>query len=226
MKRVRAEKIEGPLENHLASILQSAGYFEKIEGQIRKVLADTPTALKTEKMGLTKQSQKLSLAIRNTFKIQAALDPKSDAIREVAVELQNLSQRKREVEDKLAQLQEREFCQGDVDDSVEGLRDRLQTFTKGWAKAPAIVKKALLKDLIQSVIVGPKGLQIIYLLKTESGQMVTPLNVGSDHTAPKNVIEINSKRIKPPSGASATSRSNNSSVVSSEVVKSGSGGGT
>jgi chromosome segregation ATPase len=175
VKRIRAEKIETKLADYLSEILLQAGHFDKVEQRIRELASQSPEQLKTDKARLTLEHQRLTLAIKNTFKIQSALDAASEAIQETAKELEDLSRKKRHFEAELENLKTKEVAKDDVNDSIAELKDRLASFRKGWVKASAVMKKTLLKDLVYFVLVGPKGLKIQFRLKHgELNKDVTP----------------------------------------------------
>jgi hypothetical protein len=73
IKRIKADQIEAKIGEYVAEILLTAGHFDKIEERIRKSVTNSPEVLKAEKARLTAELQRISLAVRNTFKIQSDL---------------------------------------------------------------------------------------------------------------------------------------------------------
>lgn len=222
VKRIKAEKIEAKIAEHLTQILAETGHLDRIEERIKQSVAVSPEALKADKAKLSTELQKVTLAIRNTFKIQAALDADSDAIREVAKELEDLSRRKKHLESELENLKAKEFHTNDVEDAVFDLKARLEAFRKGWPMASAMMKKALLKEVIHSILVGPKGLKIQYRLKHNLNRNVTPEDLATAKSSQDNVIEMDTRRPSPPSGAAVCSDSHNLQISGSQVVGNGS----
>ncbi len=230
VKRIRAEKIETKLADYLSEILLQAGHFDKVEQRIRELASQSPEQLKTDKARLTLEHQRLTLAIKNTFKIQSALDAASEAIQETAKELENLSRKKRHIEAELENLKTKEVAKDDVNDSIADLKDRLVSFRKGWIKASAVMKKTLLKDLVYFVLVGPKGLKIQFRLKHgELNKDVTPIELKASKDFENNVIELAEKRRAMSSAPAADSASadagpvegktfNNLGILGSQVV--------
>jgi site-specific DNA recombinase len=228
VKRVKADKIELKLAEYLSDILLEAGHFDQIEERIKQLAAHSPEQLKADKNRISLELQKLTLAVKNTFKIQAALDAESEAIRETARELEELSRKKRHLEAELESLKAKEFEKGDVDDAINDLKDRLGSFRKGWIKASAVMKKSLLKDLVYLVLVGPKGLKIQFRLKHDLNKDVTPEELTAAKIFENNVIDLSEKRQKKSEEASATSESKNSNnlaIPGSQVVGIGRGRG-
>ncbi len=228
-KRIKADKIESKLAEHLSQILLEAGHFEQIESRIRQMASDSPEKIKAEKEKLTIEFSKLSLAVKNTFKIQAALDADSDAIKETAKELEDLSRKKRHIESEIQNLKAKELAKDDVDDAVNDLKERLAAFKRGWAKASAVMKKSLLKDLIYFILVSPKGLKIQYRLKHDLNKPVTSEDLVAAKKFENNVIALAEKRREKSSGtvpdaasADATSPGgadfHNVSILGSQVV--------
>ena len=227
VKRVKADKIESKLAEYLSAILLQAGHFDKVEERIRELANQSPEQLKIDKTRLSLELQKLTLAIKNTFKIQAALDAESEAIRETAKELEELSRKKRHIEAELENLKTKEIAKDDVNDAIGDLKDRLASFRKGWIKASAVMKKNLLKDLVYFVLVGPKGLKIQFRLKHEElNKDVTPEELTAAKINESNVIDLSKNRQKKSEEAEATSgskNSNNLAIAGSQVVGFGRG---
>lgn len=165
------------------------------------MVASSPEQLKAEREKLSLEISKVTLAVKNTFKIQAALDADSEAIRETAKELEELSRKKRHLEAELENLKTKELVKGDVDDAVNDLKERLAAFKRGWVKASAVMKKALLKDLIYVILVSPKGLQIQYRLKHDLNKPVTAEDLAAAKEQGNNVIALTEKRRAKSSGS-------------------------
>lgn len=193
-KRIKADKIESKIAEHLSEVLLNAGHFDQIEKRIREMASQSPEQLKADRERLLKELAKIALAVKNTFKIQAALDADSEAIKETAKELEDLSRKKRALESELENLTVKEAAKSDVDDAINDLKERLAAFKRGWAKASAVMKKSLLKDLIYSIIVGPKGLKVQYRLKHDLNKPVTPEDLTAAKEHENNVIALAEKR--------------------------------
>lgn len=201
IKRIKADKIESKLAEHLSEILLQAGHFENIEERIRQMVSQSPEQLKSERNRLTEELGKITLAVKNTFKIQSALDADSEAIKETARELEELSRKKRHLEAELENLKGKEIVKDDVDDAISDLKERLAAFKRGWAKASAVMKKSLLKDLIYFILVGPKGLKIQFRLKHDLNKPVTADELSAAKVHKNNVIEMAEKRRAKSSGS-------------------------
>jgi site-specific DNA recombinase len=234
IKRVKAEKIESKLSEYLSEILLQAGHFDQIEERIRQMSCISPEQLKMEKSRINLEIQKIALAVRNTFKIQSALDADSEAIKETAKELEDLSRKKRFLESELENLKAKEIAKEDVEDAIVDLKDRLASFKKGWVKASAVMKKALLKDLLYFVIVEKKGLKIQFRLKHDLNKPVTAEDLAVTRGNEDNVIELAEKRreqtsatvadsAQPDVQACATPRFHNLGVNGSQVIGFGRG---
>jgi len=228
VKRIKADKIESKIAEHLSEILMSAGHFEQIENRIKEMIANSSDQLKEEKTSLMLELQKVTLAVKNTFKIQSALDANSEAIRETAKELEELSRKKHQIESELENLKAKEISKDDVENSINELKDRLTSFKKGWTKASAVLKKALLQDLIYFILVGPNGLKIQYRLKHDLNKDFTPTDSSATVDAENNVITIAERRrtkssLRPPDSSSLDAHSNFNSlgIVGSQVVRFG-----
>ncbi|MBL7545131.1 MAG: recombinase family protein [Bdellovibrionaceae bacterium] len=232
-KRIKADKIETKLAEHLSEILLQAGHFDEVEKRIREMVTSSPEQLKAERDRISAEVSKINLAVKNTFKIQAALDADSEAIKETAKELEELSRKKRHLESELENLRVKEVTKGDVDDAVIDLKERLSAFKRGWAKANAVMKKSLLKDLLYSILVSPKGLKIQYRLKHDLNKPVTAEDLTAAKVQENNVIALAEKRRAKSSGtvpdsASADASSpggadfHNLDIIGSQVVEFGS----
>lgn len=205
VKRIKADEIESKIADHLTDILLDAGYFEQITGRIQSSVTASPEILKQERARLAKELQKAELAVRNTFKIQSALDADSDAIREVAKELEALSRKKKGLEAEIENLTTQETQKEDLDDAITSLKANLEAFHKGWPKASAVTKKALLQGILYAVIVGPKGLKIQYRLRHDLNRPVTPEDIQAAKERENKVIEMANKRRAKTSASDAAS---------------------
>lgn len=188
IKRIRADKIESQIASYLGQILIQAGYFEQIETRIRDIATDSPERLKSEQKRLLRELADISLSIKNAFKIQSNLDADSLAIKETAKELEKLSHKKRLIETQLESLKTKEMIQNDLDDAIVDLKERLMAFKRGWAKAPAMMKKVLFKELIQLILISPQGVKIQYKLKHGLSEPLPLLE--------NNIISIDKHRSK------------------------------
>ena len=222
-KRINADQIEAALGEHLTKILVMNGHFEAIEEKIRKAVAASPERLKVDKERLTSELKKIALAVRNTFRIQAELDAHSDAIRAVAAELEELGRKRKELETALESLRAREFAQSEVDVAVCGLHDRLVAFQKGWKKAPASMKKALMKDVVHSILITVDGIKIQYRLTTELNRNIG-VSLGTEPSQPpRPAVELAKYRRLPPGGSDVDSEFHNDMIAGSQVVENGRG---
>lgn len=217
IKRIKADKIEEKIASYLTDILLDAEHFEKIESRIRDSVAFSPEELKSEKDRISSELKKVSLAVKNTFKIQSELDAHSDAIRETAKELEILSRQKRVLESELENLKVRESNHEDVEDAVLDLKNKISAFNKGWIKASAPIKKALLQDILHAVIIGPKGFKIQYKLKHNLNKPVSlnPTQEPSESTG--NVVKIAKHRRPSSKGTAAGSDFHNLSIKNLQV---------
>lgn len=194
-KRIKAEEIELRITQHLAEILLKAGYFEQIEENIKKQNVLKPSELKGKKSFLQKELSKIALAMQNTLKVQSELELESEAVKDIAKSIQELSQKRRAVELELEKVKNAESLDADVDDAIVDLKSRLEAFNRGWSKAGAVARKSLLKKLIHSIEVRPNGLAIEFYLK--HGLNTAAAEIGCSWTESKdnNVIQLKDKRI-------------------------------
>lgn len=225
VKRIKADQIENKISEYLSEILLRAGHFEKIEERIKELASHSPEKLKIDRDRIALELKKITLAIKNTFKIQSALNAESEAIRETARELEELSRTKRYLEAELETLKSKELAKEDVEDAVEDLKERLNSFRKGWSKASAVTKKSLLNDLIYFILVGPKGLKIQFRLKhTELNKDLNKADPKSSHSNEDNVIDLKEKtraKTPAPEPSGLDSVYNNLSIMGSQNVGNG-----
>ncbi len=220
-KRINADELEARIGEYLCEILLRAGYFDKIGGNVRKIITIKPEILRAEKNRLSLEIQKMVLAIKNTFRIQAELDPESEAIRTTAKELEELSRNKRTLEVELEKIKAKENQEADLDDAIDDLKTRLEAFRRGWKKSSAVAKKALLKDVLYGILVNPKGLSIQFRLKHGLNSDVTSIEVPMTEESSADVIELNKRRQQPPVGTDAASGFDNLGVSGSSILVNG-----
>lgn len=230
-KRIRADKIESKIVDYLSEILVLAGYFNKVSENIRKAITVKPEVIKAEKNRLTLELQKLNTAIKNTFRIQAELDPQSEAIRVTAAELNDLSRKKALIEAEIEKVKLQEAQESDVESAIDDLKSRLEAFRRGWKKSTATARKALIKDLIYGIIVNPSsGLSIQFRLSGSLNSDATTPLVSISEESQKNVIDLENRRPQqqPTADAGTTEggQSYNLGIFGSQVVEFGSEGRT
>lgn len=221
VKRIKADQIESVIAEHLSFILVQDSYFGRVEEHIRNLTSASPGQLKVDKERLSFEIQKLTLAIKNTFKIQSALDANSEAIHETAKELEQLSRKKRHLESEMESLKAKEIHKEDVDDAIDDLKNKLKSFNKGWVKASAAQKKSLLKDLLFSVIVSPNGLSIQYRLIHGLNKSVTPGLLPAAKEVKGTVIKLNEHRRQPLTAADVHPDFHNLGIFGSQVDRDG-----
>ena len=164
-KSVRASEVEDGLINHLSEMLLRAGYFDKVAGQIRKTTILSGDEMKAEKTRLQADIAKFSSSIKNTFKLQAVLSDDPESLKEIAAEIKELSQKRKASETALEELKGQVGLESDVDDAIDDLKSRLDSFRRGFTKATGSTRKSLIQGLIHAITVTPKGLEIEYRLK-------------------------------------------------------------
>jgi len=222
IKRFRSEKIESKIIDYLSEILILAGYFEKVGDNIRNAISVKPEVIKAEKARLTLELQKVKVAIKNTFRIQAELDPQSEAIREITTELSELSHKKSLIEIELEKVKHKEFQGSDVENAIDDLKSRLEAFRRGWKKASPTMRKSLIKDVIYGIIVNPNsGLSIQFRLPGGLNSDATTTSIVTSEDLENNVIDLDNRRPLPQPPADAetadgghlTSTQHNSAIL-------------
>ncbi len=172
LKRIRAEELETGLENHLSEILLRAGHSEKIEERIRTLSLAKPEDLKAKKQEIQKQIDKLQKDIDEVFRMQTGFGLESEGIKLVSEKLETLGQKKLALLAELENLKARENDKEDIENAIIDLKDRLESFARGWSKASTGMKKGLLRNLLESLVTIPTGLRVTYRLAYQgSGNM-------------------------------------------------------
>lgn len=196
-KRIKAEEIENTLTQHLCEILLKAGYFEKIEENIKKQITANPIEINSKKNILQRELSKITLAIKNTLKVQTEVDEESAAVKDIASALEELSQKRRTIESEIEKLKNLVNLESDVEDAIDDLKKRLEAFKRGWSKATAVTKKSLLKHLIHSILVRPEGLSIQFYLKHGLNSVLVDLISPMTLLKDSNVIDMKDHRQTP-----------------------------
>ena len=214
IKRTRAEEIEDALENHLSEILIRAGYFDKIEQQIRKVSIVRPENLKAQRQVLQKQLDEIQKTIQTTFRNQSTVSQESEAIKLFTDELESLGRTRRILAAELENLKAKENQEEDVNLSVIDLKERLESFNRGWKKATVAMKKDLLKDLLDALVVVPTGIRITYRLLHKALSQAGGSNGDLPATQEAQVIELAAHKTKKPNPSDRVSSATCSSFDS------------
>ncbi len=192
IKRIRAGEIEDALENYLSEILKRAGHFDRVAQNIKKLFAASPNEIKAERSRLQREFDEVQADIQRTFRMQSTLDSESEAIKLTADQLEFLGQKKKTLVTELENFKALERQSDDYQECVIDLKERIETFSRGWAKASPAMKKQLLRNLLVAVVVVPDGIRITYRLahaaSLTGGESTNQKPVGDF----KNVIEIRS----------------------------------
>jgi hypothetical protein len=134
---------------------------------------------------------------------------------------------KKAAETALEELKAQESLEDDVEDAIGDLKDRLDSFRRGFTKASGMTRKILIHGLIHGIVVTPKGLSIEYRLRhglnstggTGSGSTATP---GTEN----NVIPLESHRRHPLAATASEPTLCNEGITGSRVAVNGSESGT
>jgi hypothetical protein len=221
-KRYSANEIENGIGEHLSEILLRAGHFDKIGETIRKSIKIKPEDLKRKKAHLSGELEKVTLGIQRTFKIQAEMDADSEGIKLVAQALQELGRKKKIFLDEIEQLKTAEGLESDLNVAVDDLKDRLEAFKRGWKKASAMNKKALLKNLLWGIVVTPTGLEIEYRLKDGLNSTGFLDSKCASFKTDTTIFDLNDYSHLRPPPASASSEVDNREIQKLQVVGNGS----
>ncbi len=163
-QRVTVQVVEDAVIKHLSQGLQAAGYFESVEKRITNNAAGEQDSGKKELKRVEKRLSEIAFETSNIFRLQSqmnmdegALQLASERLSEVAKEKSNLVKYKSE----LVEIGiEAELHEG----QSEFLRDSLSDFNKGFKKAPDMLKRRLLRETIQQLVLTSEGLAIWYYL--------------------------------------------------------------
>ncbi len=166
--RLPADELEQVVLVHLDEILETSGYLDNIENNIKK---SKNVAQKDSKV-LREQSQKelyeVAQKIDSVFKMQLDGERWEGSADLIAEKLSQLNQRKKQLQAIIEQVGAKLEASEVKEDSENYFLDRLGAFKKGWRKANPLAKKRLLQRVIENLIVTQEGLLTYYRFDSEA----------------------------------------------------------
>ena len=164
IKRISADDLEQTVISHLGRILHRAGYFEGIEKNIQVSYATNGDQVEGQIKLVEKALREVELEFRGALKVQGGTNSTSESFKLVVDSMEQLAERKNDLTLRLDNLKDQSADDYGLTQSLDGLRDRLQEFNRGWSKMTVAQKKRLLRRTIKRLEVHPDMVGINFYL--------------------------------------------------------------
>ncbi|MEI7441019.1 MAG: zinc ribbon domain-containing protein [bacterium] len=165
--RFRADEVEEAVINHLDEVLLRSGYLDQIERNLEKISGERSKTGTADKSRLERQLKVVEGEIDSVFQLHAQMsnDPSVSVI--IRERLDKLADRKRTLNHLLETLKVSSTEGLDAKAARGVLESRVREFQGGWRKATPVIKKRLLRRVIQNLVFTGDGLKTYYVLSPE-----------------------------------------------------------
>lgn len=216
VQRICSDEVEKVVLDYVWDSIEDAGYLNRIEDHLKKI-----QNVKSLSFARSKKADKDQLAltqtrIDNLLTMQTQITSPA-VLKQLSKTFESLVMQKSELEFKLQTTHKSNEGMHLVNDTIKGIKARLNEIEKGFTKASRPMKKRLLNNLLKQLILTPEGLHIkIYM----ADGFEIPIK-----KIPSNVIEIGSKS-HTEDGSGGFGSFSNLSVSGSDINRLGDSGTT
>ena len=183
MNWIPAEKIETAVTNHLSKILISEGYLDGIEDNIEKMTSQRNQDLDTSRLKIQEQLKKAELGIKNTIEVQTLCADQTvdEAFKD---RLRELTEEKKKCKILLEEIDNLKTDVISPKKARMAIEQRVKEFNRALIKAKPAMKKKLIAEVFESIVLDHKGLILNYYM-TDSDHVDRNLqsNESSDKTS-------------------------------------------
>ena len=183
MNWIPAEKIENAVTNHLSKILISEGYLDGIEDNIEKMTSQRNQDLDTSRLKIQEQLKKAELGIKNTIEVQTLCADQTvdEAFKD---RLRELTEEKKKCKILLEEIDNLKTDVISPKKARMAIEQRVKEFNRALIKAKPAMKKKLIAEVFESIVLDHKGLILNYYM-TDSDHVDRNLqsNESSDKTS-------------------------------------------
>ena len=158
-KRFSACKIEEKVIQYINSAIADAGYFKRLELKLKEKDGVRQLDLKREKISIEKSLQNVQTKLDNLLLMQSRASG-DKALKLVMQTFESLHQERQQLEDRLSDLSDTATANESIQESLSNVKESLDLFKKGFAKATGASKKRLLRRLLKQLVITPEGLHI------------------------------------------------------------------
>lgn len=181
--RIRADDVEAAVVKHFTQVAVHGEYFNRIESKLKSALKGAPDRLAEQATELLGQMKSIDKQIASAFKVQAHLDAESSAFEIAAEHLESLAEKKKALKESLMRIEAQERATEAPADLVRRIQESVEEVRRGFKKAPAPLKRRLLRKLLRELILTSSGLEVHF-------------NVGDSVQLNANVFDLDARRAK------------------------------
>ena len=210
VKRIRADELEEVVIGHFFKVATSDQYFKEIERKLGAITRLQTNRQKEKPQSLRRELAQVEAEISATFRFQASANSGSEALALISEQLEQLARRKKELTQIISKTDSVTALEKEIPAQVQSLRNLIQEFKRGYAKAPASLKRRLLRKVLKGLVLKAEGLEVSFHVED---QFFRNSNDGS------NVIEL------APQGRPQTGEDSDLSLLSAKLPIVGNGWG-
>lgn len=163
VRRFPADIVEDELQKYVGRLAVNPSELQRIEAAIATDLDDQSKDARSERERVSEQLQDIERETGRVFGLLAEMG-EGNGLKLVKEQIEKLAQRKKAVQGRLQELDDRLAIQRDTELGMTVLQERIQEFKKGWSKGSLFQKKHLLRNLIERIDVGAGYLGVHYLV--------------------------------------------------------------
>lgn len=175
---------------YLWDATKDAGYLEQIEAKVRANKNVRSLDIGREKRRLKDAIADAQLKIDNILLIRGQSSASAESKKFIMEAFESLSREKAGLNERLTRLNEEADLGEVVVESRELIRERLNEFKKGFAKAKGSMKKRLIRQILKQVVLGEKGLTMFMNLADGSDIPNHQLQLAKERSPKKNDSEV------------------------------------
>lgn len=188
MKRIRADRVEEVIVNHLLHVVQREGYLEGIENSIAKNLSGERDYLIDQKSETKKSILEIDTDIRKIIKLQIQTDDLElhKIYSEQLIEMKDKRNKLSDILDSASSKLEGTPSPEDYKNAVEL---NLKKLHLAWNKSAPRLQKALIRSVIDRLIFKPDCIDIYYRPINEKN-----FNDKNTNSTGQNLVELSKVR--------------------------------
>ncbi len=215
LSRFDANAIEEKVVQYINSAIVDAGYFKRLELKLKEKDGVRHLDLKREKTLIEKSLRDVQIKLDNLLLMQSTASGEK-ALQYVMKSFESLHHERQQLEDRLSDLSDSATVSESIHHALSSVKESLELFKRGFAKATGATKKRLLRKLLKQLVITPEGLHIF-------------MNFAHDELAPQRQLEL--IRVKDQKGSEKSEfllkkKGSNEQVLRSSIIKHGDSGTT
>jgi site-specific DNA recombinase len=162
LSRIRADEVEQVVLNHFFEVASSDQYFRTIEKKLKTAVEASIPNVELHDRAIRKELLGIEKEINSIFRFQATGGMGTEALSLVSERLEALALRKKEMQAVLLAVESTDKTQNEIPNLVNGLRELINEFKRGFKKATPAMKRRLLRKVMKGIVLTSRGLEISF----------------------------------------------------------------